>query len=221
MENTSAWAVEFSASDIDSPVMGYVVTEDPARLCFEVAAADNISDMMFTDGKVFISVRDLPSERGGFAYSMPVSGDERGFIPCELGDALLGEDDRDMIDFFLISSEEAIEAAADYLRGLGHPDISWQFADAAPALDTAAERYIVHILDQYGEPVAGAAVIFCTDATCTPCISDRNGIAAFDGAKDNYHVQLMKVPDGYSFDKDFDMYTGADYGEWAVRVRKD
>ena len=104
---------------------------------------------------------------------------------------------------------------------LGYSDVSWRFADAAPAEDAAVQRYIVHVVDQYGAPVAGAAVLFCTDLTCTPCISDANGIAAFDGARDNYHVQLMKVPDGYDFDKDFDMYTGADYGEWAVRVRKD
>ncbi len=221
VENTSARAVEFRASGIESPVMGYVVTEDTARLRFEIAAADNISGMTFTDGNMLVTVRDLPVERGGFVYSLPVAGGDRGYIPCELCDILLGDSDEDIIDFFLIRSEEAIEAAADFIRELGYPDVSWRFADAAPAEDAAVQRYIVHIVDQYGAPVAGAAVLFCTDLTCTPCISDVNGIAAFDGARDNYHVQLMKVPDGYGFDKDFDMYTGADYGEWAVRVRKD
>ena len=29
------------------------------------------------------------------------------------------------------------------------------------------------------------------------------------------------VPEGYSYDESFDMYTTAEYGEWVLRVKKD
>ncbi|MBR6706593.1 MAG: redoxin domain-containing protein [Clostridia bacterium] len=220
VENASARTIKFRASSLRMPVMGYVVTEDTARLLFEVSAADNISGMMFTDGETLHTVRDMPVERGRFVFSQPMPGRDLGFITCGLSNMLLEQDNKDAVIFFLLVSEENIEDAAEFLRTRGYQDVSWQFLDAAPAEDAAAVRYIVHILDQYGAPVAGAAVIFCTDSTCTPCVSDSSGIAAFDGAPENYHVQLMKVPEGYSFDEGFDMYTGDAYGEWVVRIRK-
>ena len=220
VENASPRAVEFHAAELDAPFMGYVVTEDTARVRIEVSANDDMSGMVFTDGKALHTVRDLPKEGSGFVFSQPMPGEGLGFITCELTDILLGQDDKDDIIFFLLGSEEAIETAADHLRSHDYQDVSWQFADAAPAEDAAAERYIVHVVDQYGEPVAGAALIFCTDSACTPCISDGSGTAVYDGAPENYHVQLLKVPEGYGFDEGFDMYTGGAYGEWVVRVRK-
>ncbi len=220
VENASPRTVEFRAADIPAPFMGYVVTEDTARLRIEIAAKDNMSGMLFTDGETVSMVRDMPVEKGAFIFSLPMPGDSLGYVTCELCDVLLGPDDADTVDIFLLASEDAIEEAAGFLRSRGYQDVSWQFADAAAAEEAAAERYTVHILDQYGAPVAGAAVIFCTDATCTPCLSDSTGTAAFDGAPENYHVQILKLPEGYSFDEGFDMYTGADRGEWVLRVRK-
>ena len=51
--------------------------------------------------------------------------------------------------------------------------------------------------------------------------SDERGTVTFDGIPDRYHVQILKVPDGYSFDQDFELYTDAVYGEWLLRIRKD
>ena len=64
-------------------------------------------------------------------------------------------------------------------------------------------------------------VNFCTDIACAMLQSDENGTVAFYGAPDVYHVQLLKTPDGYSFDPGFEMYTGQAYSQWALRVRKD
>ena len=44
---------------------------------------------------------------------------------------------------------------------------------------------------------------------------------AFEGEPREYHVQIVDVPEGYSYDESFDMYTTAEYGEWVLRVKKD
>ena len=50
--------------------------------------------------------------------------------------------------------------------------------------------------------------------------SDETGTVTFDGAPDRYHVQALRVPEGYSFDADPDMNIGPEYGEWALQIRK-
>ena len=62
---------------------------------------------------------------------------------------------------------------------------------------------------------------FCTDTACVLLKSDENGLIIFEGAPDTYHVQLLKAPEGYSFDPGFELYTPKAYGEWLLRVRKD
>ena len=62
---------------------------------------------------------------------------------------------------------------------------------------------------------------FCTDTACSLTQSDENGIISFDGAPDVYHIQLLKAPEGYSFDSGFELYTERTYGEWLLRISKD
>ena len=72
-----------------------------------------------------------------------------------------------------------------------------------------------------GNPVPGAAVNFCTDAACTMAQGGEDGVITFDGAPENYHVQILKVPEGYSFDQAFELYTGETCGEWVLHVAND
>ena len=69
--------------------------------------------------------------------------------------------------------------------------------------------------------MAEVTVNFCTDQACVPNESDENGTVTFTGAPDVYHVQIVDVPEGYSWDESYDMYTTREYGEWVLRVRKD
>ncbi len=89
------------------------------------------------------------------------------------------------------------------------------------AADAAPQAYILRVVDQDGAAVAGLAVNFCTDTACTLLKSDETGTISFAGAPDVYHVQLLKAPEGYSFDPDFEMYTESAYGEWVLCIRKD
>ena len=50
-------------------------------------------------------------------------------------------------------------------------------------------------------------VNFCTDTACTPEETDETGMIAFEGEPREYHVQIVDVPEGYSYDESFDMYT--------------
>ena len=67
----------------------------------------------------------------------------------------------------------------------------------------AENTYTVLVADQNNDPVEGAVVGFCTDINCNIAQSDANGFAVFTGQKYPYHVRIIRLPDGYSYDKDF------------------
>ena len=65
--------------------------------------------------------------------------------------------------------------------------------------DYALSTYVIHFVDQNGEPVPGCVINFCTDETCVPVVADETGTAVFKGAPFAY-LQVIRVPDGYEFD---------------------
>ena len=64
-------------------------------------------------------------------------------------------------------------------------------------------------------------VNFCTDSACVPKESDEDGLITFTGEPYACHVRIIDVPDGYSYDENYEMYTPREYGEWVLRVQKD
>lgn len=60
-----------------------------------------------------------------------------------------------------------------------------------------------------GADVTGVVVNFCTDTTCTPVTSAEFGAAVFTGAPEEYHVQIVKIPEGWRL---------VDEGEWTTRL---
>ncbi len=78
----------------------------------------------------------------------------------------------------------------------------WEYAEETTELSADGQKaYVIHVVDQDGNPVEEVTVNFCTDTACTP--------------------EEVDVPEGYSYDESFDMYTTAEYGEWVLRVKKD
>lgn len=57
--------------------------------------------------------------------------------------------------------------------------------------------YTVTVVDEDGNPVAGALVQICKDA-CIPGATDENGIAQFNVAEDAYKVSFVMMPEGYT-----------------------
>ena len=96
-----------------------------------------------------------------------------------------------------------------------------EYADEEEKTKEDLQNYIFHVVDQDDKPVGGVLVNLCTDTACVPKESNKFGIITFTGAPDAYHVQIIDVPEGYSWDEDYEMYTTREYGEWVLRVRKD
>lgn len=61
--------------------------------------------------------------------------------------------------------------------------------------------YKVLVADQFGEPVSGARVQFCSDEMCLFAVTGTDGIAEFETDEgQGYEVHLFKVPDNYESD---------------------
>ncbi len=223
VENEGARYVTFFLAEDPDPLKACVVEDDTARLRLEAAAADNPSAMICFDAGTytFHEVRGLlDPQRGVYTYqtAMPGADAEQHFTYVILLDGPSGA----VYDqFFLISGDEYIGEMADWIASQGYT-VTWEYTDSEPEkATTSPAAYLLYVVDQDGAPVPGVYANFCTDSTCVPRKADENGVITFDGAPDVYHVQLLKVPEGYSFDEGFEMYTGDTYGEWILRIRKD
>ncbi|MBR5960709.1 MAG: redoxin domain-containing protein [Clostridia bacterium] len=223
VDNDNMKMANFHIEGIDEPIVAYVVEDDVAHMRFEIDETDDALDMIYYDDAIQdrVDFKDiLDPERGAFVYEQKIKGPEGENFVLNLVNNVGGNSTCDPIQFFLIKGEDHIEEAAEYIRSLEY-DVKWEFADEKPAEKAAKKAYVLHVKDQDGNPVPGVSVNFCTDAACTMQQSDENGLITFDGAQENYHVQILKAPEGYSFDKDFEMYTGKTYSEWVLHIGND
>ena len=100
-------------------------------------------------------------------------------------------------------------------------NITREYGNCTPSVQPELQAYLLYVFDQNDMPVSGVMVAFCTDTSCILQQSDDNGTISFNGTPDIYHLQLLKVPEGYSFDSDFEVYTEKVYEEWLLRIRKE
>ena len=94
------------------------------------------------------------------------------------------------------------------------------YAEPVAAPETP-QAYLLYFVDQEQNPVPEVYANFCTEASCVVRESDENGMIAFTGAPEIYHVQIIDLPDGYSADGDFELYTGREYGAWMIHILKE
>ena len=101
---------------------------------------------------------------------------------------------------------------------------SWAYADGSePSTDELAyaagevpEGYSLYTLvfeDGDGAPVEGVIANVCDDNTCTPMTSDADGMISFVYPSFAYHIQVIKVPEGYSYDTTQESYLDEAGGE--------
>lgn len=64
-----------------------------------------------------------------------------------------------------------------------------------------------------GEDLEGVVVNFCTDTTCVPVTSAQNGAAVFTGPPNRYHVQIVKVPEGWKLAQEETEWETEPFGE--------
>ncbi len=133
---------------------------------------------------------------------------------------------------FLFPTEQAADAFETMLNASGISCV-YRYADgtarggdaqdAGTAQDASAAAevtYTVVFTDQFGDPVPGCLVNFCTDSTCTPVAADDQGVATFVGAPYPYHLQVIYAPEGYSIDTSLEYTADPEGGPLALTVEK-
>lgn len=110
--------------------------------------------------------------------------------------------DSRIANLVVFDSEESADAFCERMRNRGI-ETGWSYkneqADAGGPLPESV-TYTVRFTDQNGDPVPGCVINFCTDEMCAPAVANQSGVAVFTGAPYTYHLQVIRVPKGYSFD---------------------
>lgn len=77
---------------------------------------------------------------------------------------------------------------------------------------TTLAPFIIRVVDQDGNPVAGVKVQMCDEAgSCRmPVSTEENGEASYAYEEGNFHAQLTVVPDGYSVENPEEYYNFVD-----------
>ena len=139
----------------------------------------------------------------------------------------------DVIDIYFFNDEANLNAflVRNFTEDDGTLAVTWKYADgSAPestavsegveALDEGSALYYLVFVDQNGDPVEGVMANVCDDSACTPMKSDANGVVAFAYPSFAYHIQVIKVPDGYEYDLTAETYISADGGVTEFVVTK-
>ena len=127
--------------------------------------------------------------------------------------------DLDVLDGIVVMVDEMnANAFEEELNGYG-AELHYVYADGAErgsdelaggSFGKGTVTYTAVFVDQNGEPVPGCIVNFCTDEMCVPAIADENGYAVFEGLPITYHLQVIRVPDGYEYDTAQEFFVSAE-----------
>ena len=208
-------------------IIFYIVNDSTAHVIAEISASDSTSDVIFFNSEAGFTPRFTPlkemldPERGVLAADVSVP--EKGRVSVCLIDyskVINGEGDPDLIQFYIVRSAGEVESYVDTLKASGRDKVTVEYETDADA-ESSADAYIIHVVDQNGDPVPEVYVNFCNDTACVPCESDDDGTIVYTGKPDVYHVQVIDYPEGYSCDESFEMYTTETYGEWVLLLTKD
>ena len=211
---------------LKNPVACWLIPDESVLIRVEVAADDDVPVMMYeeTYGETDTYLKDMLDPKAGtyiYEQFMPKPGDEYQFVKIALFDSAEEEASEKDIIAYLVKDEDGLNALVDGIKSETGAGVSWEYAEEKAPAENALQAYIIHVVDQDNKPVGEVTVNFCTDLACTPSESDESGTVTFTGAPDVYHVQIVDVPEGYSWDESYDMYTTKEYGEWVLRVKKD
>ena len=211
---------------LKNPVACWLIPDESVLIRVEVAADDDVPVMMYeeTYGETDTYLKDMLDPKAGtyiYEQFMPKPGDEYQFVKIALFDSAEEEVSEKDIIAYLVKDEDGLNALVEGIKSETGAGVSWEYAEEKAPAENALQAYIIHVVDQDNKPVGEVTVNFCTDLACTPSESDESGTVTFTGAPDVYHVQIVDVPEGYSWDESYDMYTTKEYGEWVLRVKKD
>lgn len=212
---------------VGTPVKAYIVPSGTAEFSVTVAEGVDPDGSFITcdyDGVFYTLAECLDGEE--FLYSTDIdSMEETGYSYSEVDFYTDDPDDPGLVVWLLVSEENANTLLEDYeLDGWTYADGTEPSTDeTAKAGDESEEGYSSYALvftDQNGDPVEGVIANVCDDDTCEPMTSDEDGTIMFEKPAFAYHVQVIKVPDGYEYDTSEETYLKEDGGVTLFKLDK-
>ena len=208
---------------------GWIVPSGTAEAKLAVTAGVDPETAFFYsnyDGAQTPLIQALGEDGNGYAVSTRVDANDVTGYPYTClyfyPDAGAGKDD--VYGLILFVDEDNVNALLNDIRDYYGVGIAWAYAESAaePAGvgEGSAGEYTVRFVDQDGGPVPGCIINFCTDDSCSPVTADENGVAVFTGEPYAYHLQVIKVPAGYEFDRTQEFYASPEGGEMILVVVK-
>lgn len=80
--------------------------------------------------------------------------------------------------------------------------------EATKPVDDGKVAYKVTVVDNAGNPIAGAMVQMCLE-TCFPAVTNENGVAEFSLAEADYKVSFINAPEGYTVEEAYYFEAGS------------
>lgn len=71
-------------------------------------------------------------------------------------------------------------------------------AETEIAVPDGMVSYTVTVVDEEGNPIAGAMVQLCKDS-CIPGVTNDEGVATFIMLEDAYKASMLSMPEGYAY----------------------
>lgn len=204
---------------------GWIIDGDSATVEIALEAGDDPETALIVtaSGIRETAAEALAEDGSGYRVALPLEEDGFDLIYAVPGMEL--EDEARGQTLMVLGGEAGADAFVEYIKSYGY-DAGWHYAEepageASEVATVTEDVYTVTVVDQDGAPVPGAYVNFCTDETCQPVQSDENGVITFEGEPNAYHLQILTVPEGYSFDADFEAYIGPEPGALTIEVTRD
>ena len=90
----------------------------------------------------------------------------------------------------------------------------------APTEDDGMATYTAKVVDEGGNPIAGALVQICKD-DCFPGMTDEQGVASFQRAEtEGYKISFIELPAGYDYTtEETDFYFEGDAKELTITLK--
>ena len=162
----------------------------------------------------------LPTEATPTTYFV----NKDGVVLGKAVEAALTEYYGKFLDFYRENSgaEEVKEVAkATEAKGLFKVEETAANNDGFRAEKANAGAYEIKVVDQNGNPVEGVMANLCDDSMCNMVKSDEKGVMTFNGKQYAYHITILKVPEGYSFDSKEELHTADQPGTMTITMNKD
>lgn len=110
-------------------------------------------------------------------------------------------------------------AAAAYLFSVNTDRLTAQTAVVTEVEGEAV--YVIKFVDPDGNPVPGVMANVCDDTACTMLTSDEEGVVHFAGEIKPWSVQILKVPEGFTFAEGEKLPLDENGGETVIALNRE